>query len=136
MTMDRTYDEAPSRYEMNRLVGNVLTRHRANLELISISCTGRIVYLSGTLTKTAKQDFKPVDVEVIFREIEQIPMVRSIDADLDNWSVSGAASTGARLIIPRRRVPRAAAPADAPDHKIGQSEKITDVLDDMKKSET
>ncbi|MGD0169569.1 MAG: hypothetical protein ABSE54_07600 [Smithella sp.] len=88
----------PSRYEMNHLVRNVLTRHRANLELISISCTNRIVYLSGSLVKTTKPDYKIADIDLIFREIAQIPRVHNIYADLDNWTVSAIEGTGEWLV--------------------------------------
>lgn len=133
---DRTYDDAPTRYEINRLVRNVLTRHRADLEWISISCTARFVYLYGTLTKTTKPDYKPADVDLIFQEIEQIPMVRGIDADLENWSISAARGTGTWLVVPKRRILRPmAGPADAPDYEIEKAETITDVLDDIQKEE-
>jgi hypothetical protein len=125
--MDETYDDAPTRYETNRLVRNVLTRHRADLEVISISCTARFVYLYGILTKTTRPDYKPVDVDLIFREIEQIPMVRGIDADLENWSVSAVRSTGTWLIVPKRRVLQAAA-ADQEEHRIKDVEDVKDVL--------
>jgi hypothetical protein len=46
--MCSVYGHTPTRYEMNRHVRNVLTRHGANMELISISCTGRVVYLNGS----------------------------------------------------------------------------------------
>jgi hypothetical protein len=132
--MEKTYDDAPTRYEMNRLVRNVLTRHRADLEVISISCTARFVYLYGTLTKTTKPNYKPTDVDLIFREIEKIPMVRGIDADLENWSVSAVKSTGTWLIIPKRRILRpTAVQGESPDHEIEEVEKITDVLDDLNK---
>jgi hypothetical protein len=130
--MDRTYDDAPARYEMNRHVRNILTSHRADLELISISCMGRFVYLSGSLIKTTKPDYTLADVNLIFRELEQIPMVRGIDADLENWSVSADKNTGTWLVIPKKHIMRAAtAPADAPAHEIKQGEKIADVLDDI-----
>jgi hypothetical protein len=133
--MDKTYDDAPTRYEMNRLVRNVLTRHRADLEVISISCTARFVYLYGTLTKTTKPNYKPTDVDLIFREIEQIPMVRGIDADLENWTISAVRSTGTWLIVPKRRILRlaAGAAADQEEHRIEDVEDIKDVLDDIGK---
>ncbi|MGD0278811.1 MAG: hypothetical protein ABSC11_05855 [Smithella sp.] len=99
--MQNTHGHIPSRYEMNHLVRNVLTRHRANLELISISCTNKVVYLSGSLVKTLKPDYKLTDIDLIFREIAQIPKVRSIVADLDNWTVSTVESTGEWLVSPK-----------------------------------
>ena len=132
--MEETYDDAPTRYEINRLVRNILIRHRADMEVISISCTTRVVYLYGTLTKTTKPDYKPADVDILFREIEQIPMVRGIDADLENWSVSAVRSTGTWLVAPKRRILRpAAAAAGQEDYRIEKDEEITDVLDDIQK---
>jgi hypothetical protein len=133
MTMERTYDDAPTRYEMNRLVRSVLTRHRADLELISISCTARLVYLYGYLIKTTKPGYKAAEVDLIFREIEQIPMVRGIEADLENWSISASKGTGTWLVIPKRRVLPSAASADQEEHRIEEVEDIKEVLDDMEK---
>lgn len=132
--MEKTYDDAPTRYEMNSLVRNVLTRHRADLELISISCTARIVYLYGHLVKTTKPGYKLDEVDLIFREIEQIPMVRGIEADLENWTISASRGTGTRLIAPKRRAPQpSSAAADQEEHRIEEVEKIKDVLDDIEK---
>jgi hypothetical protein len=129
--MDRTYDDAPMRYEMNRLVRNVLTRHRADLELISISCTARLVYLYGYLVKTTKPGYKPAEVDLILREIEQIPLVRGLEADLDNWTISASRGTGTWLIVPKRRVLQPAAAAGQEDHRIEDAEDIQDVLGDL-----
>ncbi|PKN53546.1 MAG: hypothetical protein CVU55_00020 [Deltaproteobacteria bacterium HGW-Deltaproteobacteria-13] len=96
--MRNTYGHIPTRYELNRLVRGVLTRHGANMELISISCTTRVVYLSGSLTKTIRPDYKVTDVDIIFRDIAKLPAVRSIYANLDNWIVSAVKSTGEWLV--------------------------------------
>jgi hypothetical protein len=135
--VEKTYDDAPTRYEMNRLVRNVLTRHRADLELISISCTARLVYLYGYLVKTTKPGYKPAEVDLIFREIEQIPMVRGIEAELENWTISVSRGTGTWLVVPKRRVlqPSTAA-ADQEEHRIEEVEDIRDVLDDIEKPGT
>jgi hypothetical protein len=132
--MEKTYDDAPTRYEMNRLVRNVLTRHRADLELISISCTFHWVYLYGYLVKTTKPGYKPAEVDLIFREIEQIPMVRGIEAELENWTISSSRSTGTWLVIPKRRALQASTAApDQEEHRIEEVEDIKTVLDDLKK---
>ena len=88
----------PTRYEMNCLVRNILTRYGADMELISISCTGRVVCLSGLLTKISKSDYKLTEIDIIFKTIAKIPSVRSIYANLDNWTVSAVKSTGEWLI--------------------------------------
>jgi hypothetical protein len=132
--MEKIFDDAPTRYEINRLVRSVLTRHRADLELVSISCTTRIVYLYGVLTKMTKPDYKPADVDAIFREIEQIPMVRGIDADLENWTVSAVRTTGTWLVLPKKRALRPAAISGSEEeYRIEKDEKISDVLDDIDK---
>ncbi len=102
----RTYDDAPTRYEMNRLVLSVLTRHRVDLELISISCMARIVYMHGSLVKTTKPGYKSADIDLIIQDIEQIPLVRGIVVELENWTVSSSTATGTRLIVPKRSLSR------------------------------
>jgi hypothetical protein len=131
--MEKTYDDAPTRYEMNRLVRNVLTRHRADLEVLSISCTARMVYLHGYLVKTTKPGYKVAEIDLIFREIEEIPMVRGIEADLENWTISGSRGTGTSLIVPKRRVLQPTAAAGQEEHRIEDVEDIKDVLDDLEK---
>lgn len=111
----RTYDDAPTRYEMNRLVLSLLTRHRVDLELISISCMARIVYMHGSLVKTTKPGYKPAEVDLILRDIEQLPMVRGIEVDLENWSVSSSTGAGTRLIVPKRRLVQPAVSAADPE---------------------
>jgi hypothetical protein len=132
--LDRTYDDAPTRYEMNRLVRNVLTRHRADLEVISISCTARVVYLHGYLVKTTKPGYKTAEIDLIFREIEEIPMVHGIEADLENWTVSGSRGMGTSLIVQKRRVLQPfSASADQEEYRIEDVEDIKDVLDEIEK---
>jgi len=131
--MNNTYD-APTRYEMNRLVRRVLTRHRTDLGLITISCTARFVHLSGRLTKTTRPDYKPADIDLIFQEIKQVPMVRGIEADLENWTVNASNSTETWFVTPKRPVlQHTAGRSETPVHKIEEVEKIIDVLDDIKK---
>jgi hypothetical protein len=92
-----------------------------------------LVYLYGLLIKTTKPGYKTAEVDLIFREIEQIPMVRGIEAELDNWTVSASRSTGTWLIVPKRRVLQSAAAADQEEHRIEDVEDIQDVLDDLTK---
>lgn len=96
--MRNTSTQTPTRYELNRIVRGVLTRYGANMELISISCTSRVVYLSGSLTKMTKPDYKLTEVDIIFRDIAKIPTIRSIYANLDNWVVNAVKSTGEWLV--------------------------------------
>jgi len=132
--------DAPSRYEINRAVRSVLTSHGVDLEALSISSSLSLVYLNGLLKKATGQDLKPVDIDVIFREIERVPKVRSIVADLENWVVTN--SEGGWLVASKRdsrpttfASASASTSADQEDYRIKGDEKITDVLDDLKKKE-
>jgi hypothetical protein len=62
-------------------------------------------------------------------------MVRGIDADLENWTISAVRSTGTWLIVPKRRILRlaAGAAADQEEHRIEDVEDIKDVIDDIGK---
>ncbi len=129
--MEQDYGSITRRYDMNRMVRTVLTRHRANLEVLTISCSASIVYLGGSLVRSSRQDYKPADVELIFREIERIKMVRGIDADLENWSVSGRGSAD-WVIVPKKQAQRAGA-VEVADHEIESVETLADVLDEIKR---
>jgi hypothetical protein len=136
MSIDTTRDDAPTRYEMNRLVRSVLTRFSIDLELITVSCTARMVYLYGFLTKVTKPDLKPIEVDNIFREIQKIPMVRGIEASLENWTINTHKGTGEWLVEQKIRVLRpvaASTSVEPEEHRIDEAEKLEDVLDDIKK---
>jgi hypothetical protein len=61
-------------------------------------------------------------------------MVRGIEADLENWTISAVRGTGTRFIVPKRRVLQpAGAAADQEEHRIEDVENIKDVLGDMEK---
>lgn len=134
MNMASTFDAPYSRYEMNRLVRNILTRHGVDLESITISCTAGFVYLYGLLKKATKPDLRPTDVNVIFREIESVPMVRGIEANLENWIISGSEGAGDWSVVPTTHDLRPTASSGEPeDHRISDVEGISDVLEDIKK---
>jgi hypothetical protein len=125
---------APSRYEINQAVRSVLTRHSIDIEALSVSSSASLVYLNGLLKKAMGKDLKPIDIDVLFREIERIPWVRGIIAELENWVVTGI--DGSWLAVAKRGSLRpTAASAGQEDYRIEKDEKITDVLDDIKKKE-
>ncbi len=129
--------DVPSRYEINRAVRGVLTSHGVDLEALSISSSASLVYLNGLLKKATGQDLKPVDVDVLFREIERIPRVRAIIADLENWAITNS-DGGWFAVLKRGSRPTAAATtgsSNPEDYRIEKDEKLTDVLEDLKKKE-
>lgn len=79
--------EQVSRYEVNRNVRMILTRHEADLARVDFSFMGSTVYLYGDLTKT-DGEFAAKAVEYIAREISALPHVRDVQFNLNNWTVS------------------------------------------------
>lgn len=124
--------EPPSRYEINRLVRSVLSRHAVDLEALSISSSASLVYLNGFLKKSMGEDLKPANIDVIFREIERIPWVRGIVTDLENWVVTS--SDGAWFAVAKGRSLRrpVAASGGQETYRINTEERIMDVLQDVK----
>ena len=125
--------DAPSRYEINHLVRGVLSRHAIDLESLSVSCTASIVYLYGFLKRVTDPNLNSVDIDVIFKEIERIPSVRGIVTDFENWIVTSG--EGAWSATPKGRTVRSSTGTSAQEeHVIKKEERLTDVLDDIKKS--
>jgi hypothetical protein len=76
-----------SRYEMNRNVKRVLTKHAVDLMTLQFFCSGEVVYLSGKLKKDPDGDFKPAQIETLVRELSSLPHVRNLQFDLSNWTL-------------------------------------------------
>jgi len=124
-----------SRYEVNRSVRMVFTRHDADLSRIDYSFTGNTVYLSGDLVKPGG-DFSAQDVDTLAREISTLPHVRDIQFNLNNLKV---VSTGDSWQVTRTKKPIAAAGAALQAGSLGDStvvitkaEDLKTVLDDLK----
>jgi hypothetical protein len=129
--MNASKGDAQSRYEINRLVRSVLSRHAIDLESLSVSCSASIVYLSGLLKRVTDTNLNSVDIDVIFKEIERIPFVRGIVTDLENWIVTSG--EGAWLVTPKGRTVRSSAGTSTQEeHVINKEERLKDVLDDIK----
>jgi hypothetical protein len=82
-------EEQVSRYEVNRNVRMVITRHDADLTRIDYSFMGSTVYLNGDLVRPDR-DFSAKEIEIIVREISALPHVRDIHFDLNNWMVASS----------------------------------------------
>lgn len=78
--------EQVSRYEINRNVRMVFTRHDADLTRIDYSFMGSTVYLDGDIVKP-DGDFPIQEIEAIAREISALPHVRDIQFNLNNFIV-------------------------------------------------
>ncbi len=131
--MSAKSSDTTSRYEINRLVRGILTRHGIDLEGLALSSSASLVYLNGFLKRFAGTDLAPADIDLIFKEIEQIPVVRGIIADLDNWVVTG--SDGTWFFTPKGRSRRpTASPAGQEDYRIKKEERLADVLTDIQKN--
>ncbi len=126
-------DDPVSRYEINRNVRMIFTRHDVDLSMIDYSFTGSTVYLYGDLVR-ADGDYSVKEIESIVREISVLPQVRDIQFALNNWVVLSAEGSWQINKTKKSAVKRAAGQTGAPGDStivIDKSEKITDVLDDI-----
>ena len=75
------------RYEINRKVKAVLTRHAVDLSQLQYSTTGEVVYIFGDLKKDPTGDFTAAQVETLVKELSAIPEVRDLSFELNNWNL-------------------------------------------------
>jgi hypothetical protein len=123
-----TQNEQVSRYEVNRSVRMVFTRHDADLTRIDYSFTGNTVYLSGDLVKPGG-DFSAQDVDTLAREISALPHVRDIQFNLNNLKV---VSTGDSWQVTRTKKSIAATGAAYQSGSLGDSTVIIPKAEDLK----
>jgi len=125
-------DDAASRYERNQMVRRVLTRYSIDLELLSVSCIRSLVYLNGYLKKGLGHNLKPAEIETVFGEIEKIPWVRGIVADLEDMVVTNNEGIWSVIMkTPSRITSTASGVQDA--HRIEAEESVEKTLDDIRK---
>jgi hypothetical protein len=128
-------DDTASRYQMNQQVAGILTRHGIDLETLAISCSARLVYLYGFLKRVTGKNLTPMEIVLIFREIEQLSMVRGVVVELDNWAITSG--DGGWLAVPKgSRQPRGTATGSGEDYRIDAEEKkIGDLLDEIRRKD-
>jgi hypothetical protein len=120
-----------SRYAINQRVRSVLVTHDVDLEALSISSSANVVYINGFLKKGSGGDMRPSDIDLVFREIEQIPSVRGVSLDLENWIVTN--SDGTWMARAKGRARQGAASGPSEDYRIEKEERILDVLGEIQK---
>jgi hypothetical protein len=126
-------DNQVSRYEINRNVRMVLTRHDVDLTRIDYSFMGSTVYLYGDLVR-ADSDYSAKEIDFIVREIAALPHVRNIQFDFNNWLVAPSGSSWQITKTKKPVVTRAAGQSGSLGDStiaIDKVEKLTDVLDDL-----
>jgi hypothetical protein len=98
--------EAPSRYEVNRNVRTILTCHSFDLQLVAVSCSTTIVYLTGSLKKApdAHSQLTPAHIEALLKDIRRLPYVRGVICDLENWTITNI--DGSWQISPKKEQAR------------------------------
>lgn len=89
-----------SRYELNRMVKQILTRYAVNLTELQFSCSGETVYLYGNLFKDPEGSFTPSTIEAMIKDLTRLPFIKNLQCDLNNWHVSG--ELGSWQILQRR----------------------------------
>ena len=129
-------DDPVSRYEVNRNVRMVITRHDADLSRIEYSFLGSTVYLSGDLVRP-NGDFSAQEVETIVRELAALPHVRSLQFDLNNWLVDNSGdSWQVNRVRKTAGAKEAAGQTGVSDDVtliIEREEGLKDVIDDIEK---
>jgi hypothetical protein len=126
-------DDKVSRYEINRNVRMVLTRHDVDLTRIDYSFMGSTVYLYGDLVRPGR-DYSAKEIEFIVREIAALPHVRNIQSDFNNWLVIPSGNSWRITKTKKSAVTRAAYQSGSLEDStvvIDKEEKIADVLDDL-----
>jgi hypothetical protein len=128
-------DEQVPRYEINRNVRMIFTRHDVDLTKIDYSFMGSTVYLNGDLVRPDR-DFSVQEIEAMAREIAALPHVRDIQFDLNNWVVaslddSWQISRTKKSAVSTRTAHRTGSLEDS-TVVIDRAEDLTVVLDDLK----
>ncbi|MGV8056481.1 MAG: hypothetical protein AB2L12_00365 [Smithellaceae bacterium] len=121
-------DEQVSRYEINRNVRMVFTRHDVDLTRIDYSFMGNTVYLYGDLIKPAG-DFSAQEIENIVREIAALPHVRDIQFDLNNWIL---VSSGNAWQVTRNKKSASTKQAAHPGGSLGDSTVVIEKAEELK----
>ena len=131
-----------SRYDINHQVRMVLNRHYIDLTRIDYSFIGHTVYLSGELRKTSEDDLVPPVIESLLNEIARLSNVHSVQCAFKNWNISFGENAwqitkSKKKLRDTGGVPESqqggAMSEAAKDVHIKTTEKIADVLKDMKK---
>jgi len=81
--------EQVSRYELNRMVKQVLVRHAVNLMQLQFSSSKETIYLYGDLVKDPEGPFTPSGVEVLIKDLSRMPHVKNLQFNFNNWNISG-----------------------------------------------
>jgi hypothetical protein len=126
-------DDQISRYEINRNVRMVLTRHDVDLTRIDYSFMGSTVYLYGDLVRPDR-DYSAKEIDFIAKEIAALPHVRDIQFDLNNWLVDPSENSWQITKTKKSAVTRTADQSGSLEDStvvIDKAEKLTDVLDDL-----
>ena len=123
-------DDQVSRYEINRNVRMVLTRHDVDLTRIDYSFMGSTVYLYGELVRPDR-DYFAKEIDFIVGEIAALPHVRDIQFDLNNWLVIPSGNSWRITKTGKSAVTRAAGSLADSTVVIDKAEKLTDVLNDL-----
>jgi hypothetical protein len=125
-------EDQVSRYEINRKVRMIFTRHDADLSKIDYSFTGSSVYLYGDLVRPDR-DFSAQEIENIAREISALPQVRDIQFELNNWVILSSGESWQINKTKKSSATTTLQPGALGDSTIviDKTEKLTDVLDDI-----
>ena len=123
-----TSNEQVSRYEVNRNVRMVFTRHDADLTRIDYSFMGSTVYLDGDLVRP-DGDFSVQEIEAMAREILALPHVRDVQFNLNNLIV---VSSGDSWQVTRTKKSVSTKGAAYQSGSVGNSTVVIEKAEDLK----
>lgn len=78
-----------NRFEINKLVRRVLTKNQVDMSMISFTCIGGRILLSGLLKKGTGSEFTANGIESMVAEMRKIKGVSDVGSELGNWDVNG-----------------------------------------------
>ncbi len=90
------------RYEINRAVNRILSRHAVDLTRLTFSTTGYSVFFSGVLTRQPQGEFQAQELLALLRDLAATPYRLQLQFDLHNWDIGTEA--GAWRVKPLREV--------------------------------
>lgn len=78
-----------NRFEMNKLVRRVMSRHQVDMSQVSYTCIGGRILLSGFLIKGSGNEFTASGIESMLQEFRKIKGVSDVGSELGNWDLNG-----------------------------------------------
>lgn len=120
--------DAPSRYEVNRTVRNMLVRAGADMGQLSHTAADQSVHIYGTLVHDDGSAFTNAQVERLMESILRRSGRRGLTADITNWDIQ--TEYGSVVARPRKDTEGKYASARPRHFEIDEQDMLRDLLDE------